>query len=58
MVERFNGRLAQVLKSHHFNNAHDLDTTYASAQVTLKSGDRTWMLVSTTKCVDIWALQT
>lgn len=27
MVERFNGRLAQVLKSHRFNNAHDLETT-------------------------------
>ena len=36
----------------------DLGLPYASAQVTLKSGDRTWMLVSTTTCVDIWALQT
>lgn len=27
MVERFNGRLAQVLKTHRFNNAHDLETT-------------------------------
>ena len=27
MVERFNGRLAHVLKSHRFNNAHDLETT-------------------------------
>lgn len=27
MVERFNGRLAQVLKSHRFNSAHDLETT-------------------------------
>ena len=27
MVERFNGRLAQVLKPHRFNNAHDLETT-------------------------------
>ena len=30
MVERFNGRLAQVLKSHRFNNAHDLETTLNS----------------------------
>lgn len=30
---------------------------YASAEVTLKSGDRTWMLVSTTICMDTWALQ-
>mgnify|MGYP003492885125 FL=1 len=27
MVERFNGRLAQVLRSHHFNSAHDIETT-------------------------------
>ena len=27
MVERFNGRLAHVLKSHRFNSAHDLETT-------------------------------
>ncbi|MBQ0943430.1 integrase core domain-containing protein [Ideonella sp. 4Y16] len=27
MVERFNGRLTQVLKSHRFNSAHDLGTT-------------------------------
>ena len=27
MVERFNGRLAQVLKTHRFNSAHDLETT-------------------------------
>lgn len=27
MVERFNGRLAQVLKSHRFNSALDLETT-------------------------------
>jgi transposase InsO family protein len=27
MVERFNGRLAQVLRSHHFNNAEDLEKT-------------------------------
>lgn len=32
-------------------------TVYASAQVTLKSGDKTWMLVSTARCMDIWALQ-
>jgi hypothetical protein len=25
MVERFNGRLSQVLRSHHFNSAEDLD---------------------------------
>jgi transposase InsO family protein len=27
MVERFNGRLAQVIRSHHFNSAHDIETT-------------------------------
>jgi transposase InsO family protein len=27
MVERFNGRLEQVLRSHHFNSAQDLATT-------------------------------
>ena len=27
MVERFNGRLAQVLRSHHFDSAADLETT-------------------------------
>jgi transposase InsO family protein len=27
MVERFNGRLAQVLRSHHFNSADDLEKT-------------------------------
>lgn len=27
MVERFNGRLAHVLRSHRFNSAHDLQTT-------------------------------
>lgn len=27
MVERFNGRLAQVLRTHRFNSAHDLETT-------------------------------
>ena len=27
MVERFNGRLEQVLRSHHFNSAHDLEQT-------------------------------
>jgi transposase InsO family protein len=27
MVERFNGRLAQVIRSHHFNTADDLETT-------------------------------
>lgn len=27
MVERFNGRLEQVLRSHHFNSADDLQTT-------------------------------
>lgn len=27
MVERFNGRLSQVLKSHRFDSAHDLQTT-------------------------------
>lgn len=27
MVERFNGRLAQVLRTHHFNSADDLETT-------------------------------
>ncbi len=27
MVERFNGRLALVLRSHRFNSAHDLQTT-------------------------------
>lgn len=27
MVERFNGRLEQVLRSHHFNSAEDLATT-------------------------------
>lgn len=27
MVERFNGRLAQVLRSHHFDSAEDLETT-------------------------------
>ena len=27
MVERFNGRLAQVLRSHHFNSAEDLAQT-------------------------------
>ena len=27
MVERFNGRLSQVLRSHHFNGAEDLEKT-------------------------------
>ena len=27
MVERFNGRLSQVLRTHHFNNAEDLEKT-------------------------------
>ncbi len=27
MVERFNGRLSQVLRSHHFNSADDLEQT-------------------------------
>ena len=27
MVERFNGRLSQVLRSHHFNSAEDLEKT-------------------------------
>jgi transposase InsO family protein len=27
MVERFNGRLAQVLRTHHFHSANDLQTT-------------------------------
>ena len=27
MVERFNGRIAQVLRTHHFNSALDLETT-------------------------------
>jgi hypothetical protein len=27
MVKRFNGRLEQVLRSHRFNSAHDLETT-------------------------------
>lgn len=27
MVERFNGRLAQVIRSHHFNSADDLEST-------------------------------
>ena len=27
MVERFNGRIAQVLRSHHFNSADDLEKT-------------------------------
>ena len=27
MVERFNGRLSQVLRSHHFNSAEDLGKT-------------------------------
>jgi transposase InsO family protein len=27
MVERFNGRLGQVLRSHHFNSAEDLEKT-------------------------------
>ena len=27
MVERFNGRLSQVLRSHHFNSADDLEKT-------------------------------
>jgi transposase InsO family protein len=27
MVERFNGRLEQVLRSHHFNSAEDLQST-------------------------------
>ena len=27
MVERFNGRLSQVLRSHHFNSAEDLHKT-------------------------------
>jgi len=27
MVERFNGRLEQMLRSHRFNSAHDLITT-------------------------------
>ena len=27
MVERFNGRLEQVLRSHHFNSAEDLEKT-------------------------------
>jgi transposase InsO family protein len=27
MVERFNGRLSQLLKSHRFDSAHDLQTT-------------------------------
>ena len=27
MVERFNGRLEQVLRSHHFNSAEDLEQT-------------------------------
>ncbi len=27
MVERFNGRLRQVLRSHHFNSAEDLEKT-------------------------------
>ncbi len=27
MVERFNGRLEQVLRSHHFNSADDLEKT-------------------------------
>jgi transposase InsO family protein len=27
MVERFNGRLENVLRSHRFNSAHDLETT-------------------------------
>ena len=30
----------------------DAAAAYASAQVTLKSDDRPWMLVSTTRCVD------
>ena len=27
MVERFNGRLSQVLRTHRFNSAEDLHTT-------------------------------
>ncbi|NDY90462.1 integrase core domain-containing protein, partial [Ideonella livida] len=27
MVERFNGRLEQVLRTHHFNSAEDLEKT-------------------------------
>ena len=27
MVERFNGRLSQVIRSHHFNSAEDLEKT-------------------------------
>jgi transposase InsO family protein len=27
MVERFNGRLAHLLKSHRFNSAHGLELT-------------------------------
>ena len=27
MVERFNGRLAQILRTHRFNSALDLETT-------------------------------
>ncbi|TXK26216.1 transposase [Ottowia sp. GY511] len=27
MVERFNGRLSQVLRPHHFNGAEDLEKT-------------------------------
>jgi len=27
LVERFNGRIADVLKTHHFNSAQDLEQT-------------------------------
>jgi len=27
MVERFNGRIEEVLRSHHFQSAEDLETT-------------------------------